>query len=297
MSVSPPRPKAPPLNALRAFEASARLGGFANAAQELNVTPGAIAQHVKTLEIWAGRPLFERHAQGVRLTHLGEQVRGDFTRAFDATAAAAQHLRVAANPGRIRIATLPSVAQLWLSPRLPQIRAAVSGLSVSVTALEQPPNLLRDDFDAALFFEETPVAAGGVAMFEDEIMPVCTPQIAARLKVVGDLAGETLLHDSTWNSDWAHWMAATAPGIAAGFMGDATGPVFSLYALAVEEAVNGAGILMGHKALVQSRLDDGRLVAPFSVAANLPRRLVLRMADNAQRKPLADFVRQLRHLN
>ncbi|MFZ1813294.1 MAG: LysR family transcriptional regulator [Rhizobiaceae bacterium] len=281
---------------MRAFEVSARLGGFAHAAKELNVTPGAVAQHVKALETWAGRPLFERHAQGVRLTRLGELVIEDFTRAFDATAAAAQRLRVAADPGCIRITTLPSVAQLWLSPRLPKIRAAIPGLSVSVTALEQPPNFLRDDFDAALFLEETPVAAGGVTMFDDEITPVCAPDIVARLNSPADLAGETLLHDSTWNTDWAHWMVTAAPGMPVGWMNDVTGPVFSLYALAVEEAVNGAGILMGHKALVQSRLDDGRLVAPFSTTARLPRQLILRMAENAPRKPLAEFVRALGHL-
>ena len=68
MPVSPPRPKGPPLNALRAYEAAARLGGFAAAAEELCVTPGAISQHIKTLEDWAGAPLFLRRSHGVRLT-------------------------------------------------------------------------------------------------------------------------------------------------------------------------------------------------------------------------------------
>ena len=70
MSVSPPRPKGPPLNALRAFEAAARLGGFANAADELCVTPGAVSQHIKALEDWIGADLFERRSQGVRLSAL-----------------------------------------------------------------------------------------------------------------------------------------------------------------------------------------------------------------------------------
>ena len=73
MSVAPPRPKGPHLNALRAFEAAARLGGFRMAAGELGVTPGAIAQHVKALEEWAGAALFERQSQGVVLTALGER--------------------------------------------------------------------------------------------------------------------------------------------------------------------------------------------------------------------------------
>ena len=64
MSVSPPRPKGPPLNALRAFEAAGRMGGFARAAEELGVTPGAISQHISTLEGWTGTLLFERRSHG-----------------------------------------------------------------------------------------------------------------------------------------------------------------------------------------------------------------------------------------
>ena len=66
MAVAPPKPKIPPLTALRAFEAAARLGGFAAAGMELGVSPGAITAHVKALESDLGAALFERHAAGVR---------------------------------------------------------------------------------------------------------------------------------------------------------------------------------------------------------------------------------------
>ncbi|EFO33384.1 HTH-type transcriptional regulator TrpI [Roseibium sp. TrichSKD4] len=125
MAVAPPRPKGPPLNALRAFEAAARLGSFSLAALELNVSPGAVAQHVKAIELWAGASLFERHAQGVRLNQIGERVLPDFEAAFDLLADASRKLRLAAAPSEIRIAALPSVAQLWLSPRLPKIRRVI----------------------------------------------------------------------------------------------------------------------------------------------------------------------------
>ena len=83
MPVSPPHPKGPPLNALRAFEAAARLGGFKAAAEELCVTPGAISQHIKSLEEWAGATLFERRSQGVVLTALGMKLGKEFSQAFD----------------------------------------------------------------------------------------------------------------------------------------------------------------------------------------------------------------------
>ena len=82
MSVKPPRPMGPPLNALRAFEAAARLGGFSRAAEELCVTPGAVAQQIKQLEDWAGAPFFDRQAQGVQLNALGRQLLPMAERAF-----------------------------------------------------------------------------------------------------------------------------------------------------------------------------------------------------------------------
>ena len=93
MSVIPRRPKGPPLNAMRAFEAAARHESFVAAADELNVTPGAISQQVKALEGWAGRPLFRRNAQGVALTPEGQSLVEGFTRAFDGLADAARALK------------------------------------------------------------------------------------------------------------------------------------------------------------------------------------------------------------
>ena len=110
MSVSPPRPKGPPLNALRAFEAAARLGGFALAAEELSVTPGAVSQHIRALEDWAGVALFERRAQGVRLTPEGAALAPRFARAFDAARAGDQHCGAAERGAALALAANGGVA-------------------------------------------------------------------------------------------------------------------------------------------------------------------------------------------
>ncbi|MBR9842662.1 MAG: LysR family transcriptional regulator [Rhodobacteraceae bacterium] len=253
MSVQPPRPQGPPMKAMRAFEAAARLGGFARAAEELCVTPGAVAQQVKALEDWAGAPLFERRAQGVRLTAVGERVLPKMIAAFDAMGAAVGALREAARPERIHVAALPAVAQLWLSPRLPEVRRALPELEVSITAMEMPPNLDREPFDLAVFYG----AGEGLRLARDEIFPVCAPQVAEGLREVADLAAVPCLGDAVWQEDWARWLEAVDAEISV------AGPVFSLYALAVEETVNGAGVLMGHGALVAGHLARGTLVAPF----------------------------------
>lgn len=256
MAVAPPRPKDLPLNALRAYEAAARLGSFVAAAQELGVTPGAITAHVKTLEAALGTPLFERSSRGVTLTPLGQRSVEALTGAFDALGEAVQDLRRDAAPQTVHIATLPSIAQLWLSPRLPGLRAAAPDIEISITAMEAPPNLKRAPYDLCLFHDDQRERW----LREDAIFPVCAPSVAARLQSVADLASVPCLSDTSWAEDWRIWLESAAPG--QGIV--PRGPVFSLYALAVEETVNGAGVLMGHEALIGAHLERGQLVAPFS---------------------------------
>ncbi|MEM7222980.1 MAG: LysR family transcriptional regulator [Pseudomonadota bacterium] len=290
MAISPPRPKGPPLNALRAFEAAARRGSFSAAADELCVTPGAVAQHVKSLEAWAGAPLFQRHAQGVEPTDLARTVLPGFVAAFDGLGEAVQQLRSHATPYQVRIAALPSIGQLWLSPQLPAIRRAAKSVSISITALEAPPNLKREQFDLSIFLEDQPAHAEVIEICRDVIFPVCAPEIAGRLETPLDLAAVTCLHDAAWSRDWPRWMAAAQPGAQV----DTRGPVFSLYSLAVEEARNGAGVLIGHESLVRAHLESGALVAPFRTRVTLERKLVIGLARPLEEgSPLAGIVKAL----
>lgn len=260
MAVAPPRPKDLPLSALRAFEAAARLGSYALAAAELGVTAGAVTAHVKALEAALGSPLFQRNGRGVALTDAGARALPEFTQAFDALATAVQVLRAEAAPRVVHIATLPSIAQLWLSPRLPALRAAAPEIEISITAMEAPPNLKRLPYDLSLFYGEI-----GDVIAPDVIFPVCSPALAAKLQRPEDLAGVTCLTDASWAQDWRIWAEVAMPGQ----VFTPRGPRFSLYALAVEEAAGGAGVLMAHQALVASHLAAGALVAPFAQRVTL----------------------------
>lgn len=272
MSLSPRRPKGPHLNALRAFEAAARLGSFAAAAEELSVTPGAITQHIKSLEAWAGAVLFVRNARGISLTPLAEELLPDFTSAFDQLGAVVQTLRSRAQPMRIRIAALPSVAQLWLAPKLGKLRQIAPEASVSVVALETPPNLAREPFDITLFYSEEMPGPHDLAIADDVIFPVCSPAVAARLNSVENLKDETLLHDGSWKGDWEKWLKSLGGHVTY----PKSGAVHSLFSVAVEEARHGGGILMAHQLLIQGFLDSGALVRPFPETLVLPRRLIAR---------------------
>lgn len=255
MVVVPPRPRDLPLNALRAFEAAARLESFVAAAGELGVTAGAVTAHIKSLEAELGARLFTRGARGVSLTPLGQRALPEFIAAFDALGEAVEGLRKDAQPHTVHIATLPAIAQLWLSPRLPAIRQAMPELSISITAMEAPPNLKRSPYDFSLFYSREP----GDWLVADEIYPVCAPALAARLERPEDLLTVPCLSDATWAEDWGHWADKAMPGMAF----RPRGSVFSLYALALAEALNGAGVLIGHDALVAEYVERGELVVPF----------------------------------
>ncbi len=275
MSISPPRASSPSLNAMRAFEAAARHGSFTIAANELCVTPGAVAQQVKSLEAWCGARLFKRQAHGISLTPLGAAVLPVFVNAFDGLGAAVQTLRSQATPRQVRIAALPSVAQLWLSPRLPGIRSEHENLEISVVATEFPPNLKRELFDLSIFFETLPGDDDNLEICRDLIFPVCTPKLANKIKVPGDLAKLPCLHDTSWSDDWTNWLQIASPGDSI----DTSGPTYSLYSLMLEEAQHGAGVMIGHESLVWEALQSGALVAPLATKVQLNRRLAIATAS------------------
>ena len=205
-----------------------------------------------------------RHAQGLHLTDSARSAIPALSAAFDALGLAVQELRIVAPRAQVSIAALPSVAQLWLAPKLPGLRAAFPGAQPSIHALEIPPNFRREPFDLAIFFVRgMPRGARPFKVCDDVIFPVCTPAMAATLHSPEDLAACPLLWDTSWAGDWGCWLAA------AGVTGCPvnTGPAFSLYSLAVQAALEGAGVLMAHEALTAGPMASGALVAPFPMRA------------------------------
>ena len=273
MSLKPPRPTGPPLNALRAFEAAARHCSFVKAADELCVTPGAVAQQVKILESWTGDKLFKRLTNGIELTTLGNSVSSELHRTFDQLGQTVQKLRAASKSNEIRIATLPSIAQFWLMPLLPSIHKIVPNATISVTAIEQQPNMLRDPFDISLFFENKNNIHDGVVLIQDEIFPVCTPVYAEKIATPKCKIEPTLIHDADWVDDWDSWLSQSDELM----VKDTKGPVFSLYSLAVEETLNGSGLLMAHPLLVKNFITKGKLIPPFLTRVSTNRQLVMKI--------------------
>ena len=258
MSVTPKRPRGPALNSLRAFEAAARHSSFALAAEELNVTAAAISQQVKSLEEWAGCSLFNRKAQAISLTPHGRNNLEKLTVAFDELAEIGRSLKSHSPKKELHIATLPSIAQLWLPKRLKSFRAKFPDINLPVTAMETPPNLSRELYDASIFFYnlEDVNEVRQTIISKDYIVPVGSHAINERFKLSCDFNMFSRLHDQTWSLDWSLWSKEANIHLE----DTKLGPRFSLYSLAVEEAKSGAGILIGHVCLIEEPLNNGDLL-------------------------------------
>jgi LysR family transcriptional regulator, glycine cleavage system transcriptional activator len=265
----PPRP-APPLTALRSFEAAARRLSFAEAAHELFVTPAAVSHQIKGLEAYLGTPLFERHNRSVALTEAGSKLAATLHPLFVELNDALTQIKGPSDP-RIRVSALPSLAAKWLVPRLHRFESIYPTLRVRIETSDHLVNFAYEPIDVALRY-----GAGNYPGLQvDRLMaadafPVCSPALLGHdhppLKKPADLRRHTLLHDETSDlskgvPNWATWLKTAG----ATQVNAQRGPVFGSVHLAIEAALSGHGVAMGIAPLVEHDLNSGRLIRPFEL--------------------------------
>jgi len=293
------RRKLPPLNALRSFEAVARLRSFTRAATELGVTPAAVSHQVKVLEEQLGQVLLRRSSRVVEPTAEGAALAAATGEALDGIVVALR--RLAQRRGgdrRLVVSTSPSLAAKWLVQRLEGFTrehpAAEVRIDVS-TALAVFAG--EGGVDLALRFGSGSYR-GLVAeqLFSEVVFPVCSPRLLRRgppLKTPDDLRQHTLIHYD-WQSegvvwpDWHNWLAA------AGVAGVDTerGLHFTRGTLALQAAIDGQGVALGDSTLVADDLAARRLVQPLQLSLQAPRGFAYHLVYPAAalEKPLArDF--------
>ncbi len=251
---------APFLNGIRAFEAAARAGSFAGAAEELHVSPAAISRLVKLLEERMGVALFTRHANRLALTEAGRHYRNGLVPLLDGIARLTAE---AAERGGGRVLTVgvgPTFAIRWLIPRLPDWQRRHPGIEVRITTGGAAAPFAEGWTCGIRLGDGAWPGLVATPLFAAELMPVCRPDIAAGLAAPAGLVDRCLLRVSHAPEDWPRWLAAAgAEGVAA------RGPVFDFYGQAQQAAADGLGIAMGIRPYVDDDLAAGRLVAPFSV--------------------------------
>ncbi|MEL6285455.1 MAG: transcriptional regulator GcvA [Pseudomonadota bacterium] len=259
----------PPLNALRAFEAAARRLSFTKAAEELNVTPGAISQQIRQLEDYAGTPMFKRTGRSVLLTDAAQAALPLVREAFERIGEAGRVMRAPARKGRVMVSCAPSFAAKWLAPRLESFHQAHEGIEAWVSADMQLTDFNTADADLAIRYGRGHYdGLRSEKLMDETVLPVCSPGLLEGrdpLRRPEDLAVHTLIHDESPEKDpscpdWSSWLRARG---VSGVDGE-RGPRFNQAVLVIEAAVNGRGIALAKRAIAATDLDAGRLVAPFA---------------------------------
>jgi LysR family transcriptional regulator, glycine cleavage system transcriptional activator len=255
--------RVPPLLWVRAFEAAARHESFVIAAKELAVTPGAVSRAVRQLEAFMGVALFVRGVSGVELTSAARTYASAITPAIRQIALASAEMHTSVRQKVLRVCAMPALAQRWLVPRLGEFKDLHPDIAVLIAAQSVPPERLQTSFDVVLSYDDDKDAGGGrLELFSDEIFPVLSPRLADQLSLQqpADLFRLTALHDTYWESDWESWLGAIGLQAPKRWRG----LYFTLYAMAVDAAVAGQGVLIGHGALIEDELRSGKLIAPFT---------------------------------
>ncbi len=265
--------RAPPLNALRAFEAAARHLSFTRAAAELHVTQAAVSHQVKALESYLGVKLFRRLNRAILLTAAGKNYLPAVQTAFDTITLATRRVQEQETGGPLRVSVLPSFASKWLLPRLAGFRERYPRIDVLISARSDLVDFGRDDMDVALRYGGGHYPGLVVDyLMGDEVFPVCSPSLleaGPRLAKPADLAHHTLLHsesspDSLRFEEWSWWLEAA--GVAEIAEIDAgRGPGFNDSALMIQAAVQGQGVALGRRTLCADDLAAGRLVKLFGL--------------------------------
>ncbi len=275
------------LNALRAFEASARHQGFSAAATELNVTPAAVGQLVRSLEDWLGTPLFYRAVGGrnrLTPTEAAERALPDIRAGFDRLSIGLSRLREGSRSSVLTVTMSPAFAAKWLLPRIENFHVYCPDVDLRVDTSLKLQDFVAQGIDVGVRYGRG--AWPGLVcekLMDEQIYPVCSPQWLAGngpLATPRDLAGKTLIHDLSVDTrigfaSWNNWLlraGATAVDTARGMQVNNSAAV-------LQAAIDGHGVALARSVMARDDIAAGRLVRLFpalTVASELGYYIVYR---------------------
>ncbi|AJC22193.1 transcriptional regulator GcvA [Pandoraea pulmonicola] len=259
------------LNALRAFEASARYQSFSAAAQELSVTPAAVGQLVRGLEEWLGTPLFIRSTSGrARLvtTDAALCALPDIRAGFDRLALGLERLKESAAAGVLTVTVSPAFAAKWLLPRFERFQAICPDTDVRLETSLKPVDFVAQRVDIGVRYGTgTWPGLAAERLMGEEIFPVCSPELLRQnrsLHKLGGITQVTLIHDLSMDGHagfptWEKWLKkAKVTDVVT-----SRGMKINNSAAVLQAAIEGRGIALARSAMAHDDLAAGRLVRLF----------------------------------
>jgi len=286
----------PPLNALRAFEAAARLNSVSQAAEALHVTHGAVSRQIKVLEEHLGVALFVKDGRGIKLTDAGTRLREASGEAFDKLRSVCAELSRDVSEAPFVLGCSGSLLARWFIPRLGRLKADLPELRLHLSAGEGDLDPRRPGLDALLVYAQPPWPADMQVhvLAEERIGPVLSPHYAGfeRLRdaPASALLDEAVLHTTSRPQAWPTWGEEQGLDPAALKYGQAFEHLYYL----LEAAVAGLGVAIAPQPLVADDLRAGRLSAPWGFSAT-PAALALwvpRRAADGRAEQLAQWLRR-----
>ncbi|MFT0519808.1 LysR family transcriptional regulator [uncultured Pseudomonas sp.] len=286
----------PPLNALRAFEATARLNSVSQAAEVLHVTHGAVSRQIKVLEAHLGVALFVKDGRGIKLTDAGARLRDASGEAFDKLRGVCAELSRDNSEAPFVLGCSGSLLARWFIPRLGRLKADLPELRLHLSAGEGDLDPRRPGLDALLVYAEPPWPADMQVhvLAEERIGPVLSPHYAGFERLRGApakaLLGESLLHTTSRPQAWPTWAEEQGLEVAELKYGQAFEHLYYL----LEAAVAGLGVAIAPQPLVADDLRAGRLCAPWGFSPT-PAALALwvpRRAADGRAEQLAQWLRR-----
>jgi LysR family glycine cleavage system transcriptional activator len=249
----------PPLGALLAFRAASHHGSFVGGAQELGVTPSAISHHIQRLEDFLGVKLFARDAGRTVLTSAGSLYAREVEHAFGVLSNATSLVAPRAQHGQLLIASSPSFAAKWLQPRLAGFLEANPEVQLRLSTLGYRDDVEADRFDIAIAYGRPAASRKSVEpLITERVRPLCSPALAAKIRAPQDLAQATLIH-SVNALTWPEYLRRIGQD---GLQG-AKDLWLDQSDMAIDAAVQGAGVVLESRVLAGEELDSGKLVALF----------------------------------
>jgi len=257
----------PPLNGLKAFEAAARSESFTRAAEELNVTQGAISHQVKALEVTLGLKLFHRERQRLILTEAGRDYLTVIRDALDQIAVGTERLLQRQESGVLTVSTSPDFAAKWLVNRLSRFAEKYPDVDLRVSATTHYVDFARDDVDIAIRHGDGKWPGLDVQrLYSERLFPVCSPKLVAgrnRITKAADLLKFPLLRLED-AKNWTRLLEAA--GVKATVR---PGPVLNRASMLIDAAIDGQGVALARTALAAWDLINGRLVRPVDVSLRM----------------------------
>ena len=256
-------PTLPPIANLQAFEAVARRRSFALAAAELNLTASAISHQVSRLEAQLDVRLFERSAHGVRLSPAGEHYLMHVGSALNAIATATDDLRHGIR-NSLYVHSAPSIASLWLMPRLHHFAQAYPEISLNLSAAHTPSDFALGQADIDIRYG-VPQWGDLVVepLFEEAIVPLASPAFikAHKLKRAEQLLDLPLIQSNVSIVQWSDWFGRFTKLRAP----DRFSLRFDRAQMSLDAATQGLGVALESAVNAGGHLADGRLKAPFGM--------------------------------